>query len=159
MSDVFVLKPIEGHFRAVFSPTRTATPSISDVAAYVAAALRRSYAADPKLLFLASCLNTVTVITSDQALSETIRQKGTALALRLCTPPSVVSRLRIANVGGIHASHLREMLSAFGEVKSLRMLASLDRGPDPVSGRLFKKMLATILRALILFLSLYPPAP
>ena len=134
MSDVFVLKPIEGHFRAVFSPTRTTTSSISDVAAYVAAALRRSYAAEPKLLFLASCFNTVTVITSDQALSETIRQKGIALALRLCTPPSVVSRLRIANVGGIHASHLREMLSAFGEVKSLRMLASLDRGSDPVYG-------------------------
>ena len=134
MGEIFVLKPIEGHFRAVFSPTRTSTSSISDVAAYVAAALRRSFAAEPKLLFLASCLNVVTVITCDQALSDTICQKGMALSLRLCTPPSVVSRLHIANVGGIHASHLREMLSAFGEVKSLRMVASLNRGSDPVYG-------------------------
>ena len=85
-------------------------------------------------MFLASCLNVVTVITCDQALYGTICQKGMALSLRLCTPPSVVSRLHIANVGGIHASHLREMLSAFGEVKSLRMVASLNRGSDPVYG-------------------------
>ena len=121
MSDVFVLKPIEGHFRAVFSPTRTATPSISDVAAYVAAALRRSYAADPKLLFLASCLNTVTVITSDQALSETIRQKGIALAIRLCTPPSVVSRLRC--VEGPGGKYIRE--PAFGLVPPAVLPTSL----------------------------------
>ena len=134
MSEVFVIKPIEGHFRASFSPKHASTPSIDNVAAYIAAALRSAFAEEPKVLFLASRCNVVTVITCDQALSDSICQRGVALAHRLCSPPSVVSSLRIANVGGIHASHLREMLSAFGEVKILRMIATGMKGSDPVYG-------------------------
>ena len=134
MSEAFVLKPIEGHFRAVFSPEQASSPSIRDVAAYVAAALRSSFASEPKLLFLASRGNVVTVITCDQALSNSICQRGVALAHRLCSPPSVVSRLHIANAGGIHSSHIREMLSAFSEVKSLRMITTVKGGSEPVYG-------------------------
>ena len=131
---MFVIKPIEGHFRVVFSPTHASTPSIANVAAYVAAALRSSYAAEPKLLFLASCGNAVFVITSDQALSNSIGKTGIDMALRLCTPATVASSLRITNVGGIHVSHLREMLSAFGAVKSLRMVATTKQDSEPVYG-------------------------
>ena len=134
MSEAFVLKPIEGHFRAVFSPEHASSPSIRDVAAYVAAALRSSFVSEPKLLFLASRGNVVTVITFDQALSNSICQRGVALAHRLCSPPSVVSRLHIANAGGIHSSHIREMLSAFSEVKSLRMITTVKGGSEPVYG-------------------------
>ena len=134
MSEVFVIKPIEGHFRAIFSPEHASSPSIRDVAAYVAAALRSSLATEPKLLFLASRGNVVTVITGDQALSNSICQRGMALAHRLCSPPSVVSRLHITNVGGIHSSHIRELLSAFGEVKSLRMIGTAKDGSEPVYG-------------------------
>ncbi len=54
----------------------------------------------------------------------------------MCSPPSVVSRLHITNVGGIHSesSHIRELLSAFGEVKSLRMIGTAKDGSEPVYG-------------------------
>ena len=132
MSAPFQLLPIDGHFRAVFSPERLSTSSVRDVAAYVAAALRNSFAA--KVLFLEACHHVVTVITSDQALTSSIRRQGVALAHRLCSPPRPVTRVRMENVGGIHVSHLREMLSAFGEVKNIRMVSVLSRGPDSSYG-------------------------
>ena len=140
----FRLTPIHGHFRNVFSPMLASTPAIRDVAAYVAAALRSSVAADPKVLFLEAHQNVVTTITSDLALTTSICKEGVALAQRLCAPPAKITRLRLAGVGGMHSSHLRDMLSLYGEVKSIQMVTPLNRGPTPVYGTAaFASLVAT----------------